>query len=282
MGFRSKWIAVPAALKAKALEAAKLVASGKTVRLLETGWYGLQVGGRYVVIGSGWDYMDRMSEGQARALSSAGEAYFWAADDTTMCSRMSAHRDGALVWAFTHTEETPVELEGAVPDEVRGIVVRQQERQKEAGGEYSVDYVYDAAHLAGLELLGFRHDAVDAPAGTSFEVLRAVDAPPPVVQRNGPLALHLEASRDGTSAELEARESIEVSRILVLSFEDGELSGVSEHAGRALAAGERISLWCPEGEWELQVTLVDGRAFQFRPSSGFSLSGLFNRLLGRR
>lgn len=250
--------------------------------MLDTGWYGLQVGGHYLVIGSGWDYLDRLSEAQAIALSAHGDAYFWSADDTTMCSRMAAHRDGALVWAFTHDEETPVKLEGAVPEVVKGMVAAQQERQKkEAGGEYSVDYVYDAAHLAGLELLGFRHDAVDAPAGTSFEVLRAVEAPPPVVQRKGPLSLQLEASRDGSSAELEAREAIEVTRILVLSFADGELSGVSEHAGRALAAGERIGLWCPSGEWKLQVSLADGRTFEFRPTAGFSLSGFFNPLLGR-
>ncbi len=138
--------------------------------------------------------MDRMSEAQARALSSAGEAYFWSADDTTMCSRMAAHRDGALVWAFTHTEETPVELEGAVPDEVRGIVARQQERQKkEAAGEHSVDYVCDWRTWCarGAPRVPSRCRRGAGRNELRVCVLRAVDAPPPVVQRKGPLALHI-------------------------------------------------------------------------------------------
>lgn len=282
MGFRSTWIADPVAAREQALAATGLVTRGKTTQSLETGWYGLRVGSHYLVIGSGWDYRDRLTEAQAITLSAHGESFFWAADDTTMCSYMAAHRDGALVWAFTHDEEDPAKLDGAVPDEVRAIVAEQQVRQRqEQRGEYSVDYVYDAAHRSGLRLVGFRHDDFDAPEGTSFEVLVPVDAPPPHEQRKGPLMVRLELGRDGTAAEVEALSAIEVRHFRVLSFTDGELAGVVEHAGRALRPGERVGLWCPQGDWSLDVTLADGQSFEFRPPSRFSLSGLFKRFFSK-
>lgn len=272
MGFRSKWLAVPHIGRTAALEATGLVLKGTQSKFLETGWYGLTLREHFIVVGSGWDHQGRITEAQALRLSNLGETFFWSADDTTMCSYMSAQLEGVARWSFTHDDEHAARIIGSAPEAVLTAVREQQAKHREG-----VDYVYEAAHVAGERLTGFRHDWVDAPEGVQFEVLRAVEAPPPEVQRKGPFAVHLEREANATLVEVEALEALADVAFHLLHYRRGELAGVDTHASRPLVVGQRVSLTCPLEHWALRVIVSGTKTYEFGPASR---TGFFAKLFG--
>lgn len=262
MGFRSSWLAVRSGKEEAALHALKLRPRGTACDELEPGWYALRVNGWFLVVGSGGDHMDRLEEVSARALSAGGEALFWRANDTEMAARLAHYVEGRLDWALAHDSGARLRTEGVVPPQIDAILVEQRAAQasENAGieGNLRVDHLYEAAHLAGEALTGFRHDHFDAPPNCRFEVLRPSDELPPreIQERHGPFDVRfaVEVSLP-TQVTLRPLKAVTVERFVVLDYANGELRNGFELAGGHLARDEERALELPSQEAVLTVLL---------------------------
>ena len=171
MGFRNSWVASRAPL-ASLLAKAAWRESGKEDDFLETGLYGLELpGGWAMVIGAGWDHMDKVKPSLAVA---AGDALHLVQDDTSMIAVLSGFVDGQEQWSITYDGSDGVatpSFKGDVPPEAGAIWARCQAQQEAAGGKNAgVDYHYELVPELGLALTGFRHDQ-DPPDGVMFREL---------------------------------------------------------------------------------------------------------------
>lgn len=243
MGFRSTWIAVPTDNADRALAATRLTAAGES-DILETGWWLVELGDWSIVVGSGWDYMERITEEQARSLATPGEAYFWFADDSSMTAQMRLFRDGEEVWSLEHHEGAPT-LRGDAPAAATEALAEQRAEAHAPDASANVDYLYEAAHIAGQRIVGFRHD--EDPDGTLRELVPA-DVPKRI-ERCGPIDVEIiELPGMDTHVVLRARRKANITRIIERQFDrDGELRGVIEREGFQLARGaeERLYVHSP-------------------------------------
>ncbi|MCB9653761.1 MAG: hypothetical protein H6729_06485 [Deltaproteobacteria bacterium] len=247
MGYRSSWIAVRKNTAQAALREAELRSTGKWADCLDTGWYAIELSEWYVVIGSGWDYMERLTLAQAKELSGGGRSIFWSADDSSMDARMVEFRDREIVWSLHH-EDMTLTVNGEPPEVVHQIVhqVRSAcEDQRDAEAD-DADDCYEVAHMVGKSIVGFRHDELDLPQGLQFIVLRPQDEPEPVrvIEAHDPFAVEFITDHEGVAeVNIEAIKSVHVERFLVLTFGGDQLQGASEHEGGLLAVGDRRQFW---------------------------------------
>ena len=244
-----------AAASSAALARLKLRDVGKRESALDIGWYGLSLRDHYLIIGSGWDHLGRIEEAHARELSRGGRAFFWSADDTPMTARAAAFADGAQLWSLTHDGTTATE--GPLPEAIVRALAQQRERQDaERDG---VDHLYEAAHVVGDALFGFRHDVFDAPEGASFAVLRPADEPEPTraKQEHPPFSVDFVGDYDGSfKVWLEATKTVELARVLALHFDDEGLRSAAEFEAGRLAKGERRSFVLPDARSVLCIDLA--------------------------
>lgn len=243
MGFRSSWIAVEKNAAEMALKKTELRATDNVGEELDTGWWGLSLNDWFVVIGSGWDHMERVTEQQAKELSLHSRSLFWTADDSEMCARMVEYRDGEMLWSLEHADGNPI-VTGDAPALLREVLRQQQEMQQAESD--MVDHLYGVAHLVGVGMVGFRHDESEPPAGSKFIVLRPHDEPEPVrvVKKQGVFRVEFMTDHHGASeVNIEATEAVHVEQFLTLTFQDDELQGVIAHAGGQMAPGDRRQFW---------------------------------------
>ena len=255
MGFRSTWIAVPRSETERALAVTGLAAAGES-DTFETGWWLVELGEWTVIVGSGWDYMGRLTEEQTRALATPGEAIFWYADDSSMTAQMAQFRAGELAWSLAHHEGKPV-ITGDTPTIVSEAVAQQRSKQVGPDAQPNVDYLYEAAHIAGERIVGFRHDDVQLASATLRELVPSDAAKR--VEQCGPIDVEIiELPGMDTHVVIRARRRAQVERIVERQFDrDGDLRVVIEVEGFELRRGEehRVNVCSPFPRIDFTVEL---------------------------
>lgn len=172
MGYRSSWVAFEGPL-ASLLAKAGWRESGQEEDFLDTGLYGLELPkGWALVIGLGWEHMDKVTP--ALAAAAAGNALYLLQSDTSMTAVLIGFVDGQERWSIVYDASegvaTPT-FNGEVPRAAAAIWDQCQANQRAAGGPGAgVDYHYELVPELGLALTGFRHDQ-DPPEGVRFKVL---------------------------------------------------------------------------------------------------------------
>jgi hypothetical protein len=138
---------------------------------LDDGWF--------LVIGSGWDFMDALKEDQAVSLSESTETYFFYTDDTPMGTRLAAYSGKEMRWAITYDGTDGISdpvIEGDPPDVVAKELSKATALQAAEGGKSAdVDFMYETTAMVARELLGFRHDETiyDEEKGPFFLLAQA-------------------------------------------------------------------------------------------------------------
>lgn len=236
MGFRSRWVATRGGSKPDLIALVGLKDSGERSDLLDPGWWGLEVGDWFVVVGYGSDHLSRLEERHALAASKQGEAVFWEADDATLRARMATYADGRQVWTLQHDERI-TQTTGAVPEEALATLDALRSRQeRETNG---VDRVYEAAHIAGERLVGFRHDLC-YPTEPVLWCLRPVEEPDThrTESRKGPFIVRTTRRfHDESEISLELVKRTTVLAVCALTLDNGVVKTVIEHHARGLTVG---------------------------------------------
>ena len=185
--------------------------------------------------------METVTERVAEALSTSSRVLFWRADDSTMEGRLVSYLLGRAEWSLTHTDAQPANIEGPAPEVVRAAV---DEARKLQVGVTDVDHLYEAVHVAGKGLVGFRHDE-----GDDADIYEELTRPElQRVIREGPFEAVFDFSY--WSVTVRALRAVTVDRVLILSFSPGETElpeGVQEVEGLSLAEGETWSWSLPNG-----------------------------------
>lgn len=163
MGFRCRWVAVRDGTRDDVLAQLQFAAKAQhDEAIYDTGLYAVDVNGWVIVIGDGWDFMDLVQREHAAQLARRGEVVFFYADDSAMATELSSFSEGGLRWSFAYDgSDGPraPQLEGDVPEAVTAaLAAALDEKARATGEDADLDYIYDVAAAAGLELLGFRHD----------------------------------------------------------------------------------------------------------------------------
>lgn len=163
MGFHASWTASRAPAR-KVLEGLRFSVKRQTEgEVVDPGLYGVALGDWYVVIGDGWDDMEKLDEEGTARLSRGAEALFFTTDDSSMATRLAGYRGGALVWAIDYDGSGGVgepRVEGNAPVEVGPLLARLRDEQAKAGGPGAgVDHLYELTAEVGRALVGFRHDS---------------------------------------------------------------------------------------------------------------------------
>ncbi len=122
-----------------------------------------------------------LDEGFAQKLSLGGEAVLYYGSTTTMDSFASHHRDGALVWSYSHNLDckgTQI-IEGTPGPKL--VRLRQRLEWRQSGNEPRVDYLWSTSEAWARHVIKFRPDALffGPLRGVAFEIMRYVGPPRP-------------------------------------------------------------------------------------------------------
>lgn len=163
MGFRCRWLATKGRARDEVL--AKLgfrVTAEIDEPVYDPGLYGLEVDDWLVVIGDGFDHMNKVKRAQAAALSDGGDVVYFYTDDSAMAFELVIFSAGKELWSIAYDGRdgvTAATFEGKVPFEVRAWHARLEKQQAEAGGpKAGVDHIYELAPAYAEKLVGFRHE----------------------------------------------------------------------------------------------------------------------------
>jgi hypothetical protein len=163
MGFRCRWIATRGRDRDELLARLRFKIVGELIEeVYDTGLYALELDGWFVVIGDGFDHMDKVKRAEAAKLSDGGDVICLVTDDSTMTFELAMFGGGAELWSIAYDGSDGVmapTFEGAVPCAARALLARLEKEQARAGGpKAEVDHIYGLAPAYAMELVGFRHD----------------------------------------------------------------------------------------------------------------------------
>jgi hypothetical protein len=163
MGFRCRWLATRGRERDDVLARLRFKVVGELVEsVYDTGLYALEVDDWLVVIGDGFDHMDKVKRAEAAKLSEGGDVLYMYTDDAAMAFELTMFSGRNPAWSITYDGadrgRAPT-FEGAVPWGVRTLLAKLEKDQAKAGGpKADVDHIYELAPTYALELVGFRHD----------------------------------------------------------------------------------------------------------------------------
>lgn len=163
MGFRCRWLATRGRDRDEVLARLRFKVVAELVEeVYDTGLYALEVDAWLVVIGDGFDHLDKVKRAEAARLSDGGDVLYFATDDTAMTFELVLFRGGAERWSIAYDGGdgvvTPT-FAGAVPWGARTLLGALEKEQAKAGGpKAGVDHIYELAPRYAMELVGFRHD----------------------------------------------------------------------------------------------------------------------------
>ncbi len=163
MGFHCRWLAARNRDRDEALAHLRFKIVGELVEeVYDTGLYALEVDDWLVVIGDGFDHMDKVKRAGAASLSEGGDVLYLFTDDTAMAFELAMFSGGGERWSVAYdgrdgvTEPT---FDGAVPWDVRTLHAKLEKAQARAGGpKAEVDHIYGLAPAYAMTVVGFRHD----------------------------------------------------------------------------------------------------------------------------
>lgn len=163
MGFRCRWLATRGRERDVVLEQLRLKVVGELIEeVYDTGLYALEVGEWLVVIGDGFDHMDKVKRAEAARLSAGGDVLYLYTDDAAMAFELAMFREGSEAWTITYDGQDGVSapvFAGAVPWSARTLLAKLEKEQSKAGGpKAEVDHIYELAPTLARDLVGFRHD----------------------------------------------------------------------------------------------------------------------------
>lgn len=163
MGFRCRWLATRGRDREEVLARLSFKVVAELVEeVYDTGLYALEVDDWLVVIGDGFDHLDKVKRAAAAKLSDGGDVVFLSTDDSAMAFELALFSGGVETWAITYDGSdgvTAPRFAGAVPWGARTLLGKLEKEQAKAGGpKADVDHIYELAPMYAMELVGFRHD----------------------------------------------------------------------------------------------------------------------------
>ena len=181
MGFRCRWLATRNRDRDAVLADLRFKIVAELVEeVYDTGLYALEVEDWLVVIGDGFDHMDKVKRAAAAKLSGGGEVVYLFTDDSAMAFELAMFGGGNELWSVAYDGRdgvTAPTFEGAVPWNVRTLLAKLEKEQAKAGGpKAEVDHIYELAPAFAAELVGFRHDETLA-SGEHVPVWQIVPKP---------------------------------------------------------------------------------------------------------
>ncbi|MDQ3297231.1 MAG: hypothetical protein M3619_11645 [Myxococcota bacterium] len=128
----------------------------------DRGLYALEVDDWLVVIGDGFDHMDKVKRAAAAKLSDAGEVLYLFTDDAAMAFELAMFGGASELWSIAYDGRdgvTTPTFDGAVPWGARAVLAKLEKAQARAGGpKADVDHIYELAPTWAMGVVGFRHD----------------------------------------------------------------------------------------------------------------------------
>jgi len=128
----------------------------------DAGLYALEVDDWLVVIGDGFEHMDKVKRAEAAKLSEGGDVLFMYTDDAAMAFELAMFSDRTERWSIAYDGADGVmapSFEGAIPWGARTLLAKLEKEQARAGGpKADVDHIYELAPTYALGVVGFRHD----------------------------------------------------------------------------------------------------------------------------
>jgi hypothetical protein len=163
MGFRCRWLATRNRDRDDVLGRLRFKIVGELVEeVYDTGLYALEVDDWLVVIGDGFDHMDKVKRAAAASLSDGGDVIYLFTDDAAMAFELVMFGDGKERWSIAYDGRdglTAPTFDGAVPWTVRTLLAKLEKAQSKAGGpKAEIDHIYELAPAYAMEVVGFRHD----------------------------------------------------------------------------------------------------------------------------
>lgn len=163
MGFRCRWLATQKRDRDDVLATLRFKVVDELVEeVYDTGLYALEVDDWLVVIGDGFDHMDKVKRAAAAKLSVGGDVLYFFTEDSAMMFELAMFRGGTELWSVAYDGSdgvTSPTFEGAIPWRVRTLLAQLEKDQTKAGGpKADVDHIYALAPEYAMELVGFRHD----------------------------------------------------------------------------------------------------------------------------
>ena len=163
MGFRCRWLATRGRDRDDVLARLgfKIVAE-LVEEVYDTGLYAIEVDDWLVVIGDGFDHMDKVKRAEASRLSEHGEVIYLSTEDSAMRFELAMFSEREEKWSITYDGSDGVmapAFTGAVPWGARTLLAKLEKEQTKAGGpKAEVDHIYELAPAYAMEVVGFRHD----------------------------------------------------------------------------------------------------------------------------
>ena len=163
MGLRCRWLATRGRERDDVLEALRFRVVGELIEAVyDTGLYALEVDDWWVVIGDGFDHLDKVKRAAASALSAGGDVVYMYTDDAAMAFELTLFSGRKELWSIVYDGAdgvTTPRFQGAVPWAARTLLGTLEKEQAKAGGpKAGVDHIYELAPMFARELVGFRHD----------------------------------------------------------------------------------------------------------------------------
>ncbi|MDQ3366530.1 MAG: hypothetical protein M3680_13980 [Myxococcota bacterium] len=181
MGLRCRWLATRNRDRDDVLEHLRLRVVGELVEeVYDTGLYALEVDDWLVVIGDGFDHLDKVKRAAATTLSDGGDVLYLFTDDGAMAFELAMFGGGSERWSIAYAGRdgvTAPTFRGAVPWGARTLLAKLEKAQAKAGGpKADVDHIYGLAAAYAMEVVGFRHDATLA-SGEHVPIWQLVPKP---------------------------------------------------------------------------------------------------------
>lgn len=163
MGYRCRWLASRNRVRDDVLGRLRFKVVAELVEeVYDTGLYALEVDDWLVVIGDGFDHMDKVKRAAAAKLSDDGDVLYLFTDDAAMAFELAMFAGGSVLWSIAYDGRdgvTTPAFEGAIPWRVRTLLAKLEKEQAKAGGpKADVDHIYELAPTYAMEVVGFRHD----------------------------------------------------------------------------------------------------------------------------
>lgn len=181
MGFRCRWLATRNRDRDEVLARLQFKVVAELVEeVYDTGLYALEVEDWLVVIGDGFDHLNKVKRAAAAKLSDGGDVLYLFTEDAAMAFELAMFSEGNERWSVRYDGRdgvTAPTFEGAVPWRVRTLLAKLEKEQAKAGGpKADVDHIYELAPIYAAELVGFRHDETLA-SGNHVPVWQLVPKP---------------------------------------------------------------------------------------------------------
>lgn len=163
MGFRCRWLATRNRTRDDVLGRLRFKVVAELVEeVYDPGLYALEVDDWLVVIGDGFEHMDKVKRAAAARLSDGGDVLYLFTDDAAMAFELAMFGGGSELWSITYDGRDGVmapTFQGAVPWRARTLLAKLEKEQARAGGpKADVDHIYGLAPAYAMEVVGFRHD----------------------------------------------------------------------------------------------------------------------------